>query len=63
VGAGRNSRGRGRGRGGRVDRELEEGERADKQGPADSGTDTRSHNGPGHRQGDPTGQRGRRPAS
>jgi hypothetical protein len=39
VGGGQNSRGRGRGHGGRAERELEEGERADKRGPADSGTD------------------------
>jgi hypothetical protein len=63
VGGGQNSRGRGHDHGGRADQELEEGERADKRGPTDIGTDARAHNGPGRRQGDPTRQRGRRPAS
>jgi hypothetical protein len=43
VGGGRDSHGRGRGRGrghgGRVNRELEERERGDERGPADSSTD------------------------
>jgi hypothetical protein len=63
VGGGHNLCGRGCIHGGRADRELEEAERADERGPADSGTDTRTHNGPGHRQDDPTWQRGRRLAS
>jgi hypothetical protein len=42
---------------------LKEGRRTDKQGPRNSDTDARAHDGPGRRQGDPTGQRGRRPAS
>jgi hypothetical protein len=63
VNGGRNSRGRGHNHGGRADRELEEGERGDERGPTDNGIDTRTHNGPGRRQDDPTGQRGRRPAS
>jgi hypothetical protein len=45
VGSGRDSCGHGRGHGGRVDRELEEGERADKWGPPDSGSGTRMREG------------------
>jgi hypothetical protein len=41
VGSGRDLRGRGRGHGERADRRLEGG-RADKRGPQDSGTGTRS---------------------
>jgi hypothetical protein len=58
VGGGRNSCRCGCGHGGRTDQELEEGERANEQGPTDSGTDARTHNGPGRRQDDPTRQRG-----
>jgi hypothetical protein len=58
MGGGQNSRehgrGCGRGLGGRANRELEEGERADEWGPTDSDTDARTHNGPGHRQDEPT---------
>jgi hypothetical protein len=45
VGSGRDSCGRGRGHGGHADRELEEGERADKWGPPDSGSGTRMREG------------------
>jgi hypothetical protein len=42
---------------------LKEGKGTGKQGPQNSGTNARAHDGPGRRQGDPTRQRGRRPAS
>jgi hypothetical protein len=42
---------------------LKEGKETGKRGPQNSDTDARAHNGPGRRQGDPTGQRGRRPTS
>jgi hypothetical protein len=45
VGGGRNSRGRGRDYVGHADRKLEEGERADKWGPLDSGSSTRKRKG------------------
>jgi hypothetical protein len=54
MGGGRNSREHGHDHSGRADRELEEGERADERAPADSGTDARTHNGPGRRQDEPT---------
>jgi hypothetical protein len=56
VGSGRDSRGRGHGHGGCVDRKLEEGERADKWGPPDSGLGTWMREGT-RRQGGPMRQR------
>ena len=49
MGGGRDSRGRGRGHGECADRKLEEGERADKQSPPDSGSGTQMREGT-HRQ-------------
>ena len=45
MGIGRDSRGRGRGHGGHANRELEEGERADKWGSPDSVSGTRMREG------------------
>jgi hypothetical protein len=55
-GGGRNSRGRGRGHGGCADWKLEEGERADKRGPPDSGSGTQMREGT-RRQAGPKRQR------
>jgi hypothetical protein len=56
VGGGRDSRGHGRGHGGCVDWKLEEGERADKRGPPDSGSGTQMCEGT-RRQAGPRRQR------
>jgi hypothetical protein len=43
----------------RVGERLKDGRGTSKWGPRNSDTDTRARNGPGHRRGSPTGQRGR----
>jgi hypothetical protein len=44
-------------------RAVKEGKGTRKRGPRNSDTDARAHDEPGRRQGDPTGQRGRRTTS
>jgi hypothetical protein len=47
----------------RAGERLREGRGTSKSGPRNSDMDARAHNGPGRRQGDPTGHRGRGPVS